>query len=319
MLLAAAVLLPDLVRLDHGLPFVVFAALRPVLTVATAALVVLLAAWRWRRRRRGARVRTAGAVALAGTTVVVAAAAALVAPRTVAADPPPTGGTPLTVLSFNAFEGHADVAVLADAVRRERPDLVVLPEAGERFRGRLAALLPEYRSWTNVPPRAADVRGITVLAAPRAGDVTARTISDPPGSPTDTRYPWAEVTGGILGPVRLGAVHVVSIVPDWIRYWPGELALLQRWCSPAAGPTLVVGDLNATPDHSAFRAGTRGCADAASERGEGLAGTWPAAWPPAVAAPIDHVLTANGPRPLDVALVDVPGSDHRGLVVRLRL
>jgi endonuclease/exonuclease/phosphatase (EEP) superfamily protein YafD len=318
VLLAAAVLLPDLVALDRWLPFAVTVALRPVLTAATAVLVLLLALRRWRaptRRRAG----TAGTVALAGTALVVGVAVALVVPRTVAADPPPPGGTPLTVVSFNAFEGRADVAVLADLVRRERPDLVVLPEAGDRFRARLAVLLPEYRSWSNVPPGVRDVRGITVLAAPRAGDVTARTISEPPGSPGDTRYPWAEVTGGILGPVRLGAVHVVSIVPEWIGYWPGELALLQRWCGPAAGPALVVGDLNATPDHSAFRAGTRGCADAASERGAGLRGTWPASWPPAVGAPIDHVLTANGPRAREVAVADVPGSDHRALVVRLRL
>ncbi len=315
MLLVAAVLLPDLVALDRWLPFAVTVALRPVLTAATAVLVLLLALRRWRATTR----RRAGAVALAGTALVVGVAAALVVPRTVAADPPPPGGSPVTVLSSNAFEGRADVAALADLVRRERPDLVVLPEAGDRFRARLGALLPEYRSWSNVPPGVRDVRGITVLAAPRAGDVTARTISEPAGSPGDTRYPWAEVTGGILGPVRLGAVHVVSIVPEWIGYWPGELALLQRWCAPAAGPALVVGDLNATPDHSAFRAGTRGCADAAGERGAGLRGTWPAAWPPAVAAPIDHVLTANGPRAREVAVADVPGSDHRALVVRLRL
>ncbi|WP_433783478.1 endonuclease/exonuclease/phosphatase family protein [Actinomycetospora sp. CA-101289] len=315
MLVAAAVLLPDLVALDRWLPFAATVALRPVLTAATAVLVLLLALW---RRRRGTS-RRAGTVALVGTALVVGVAAALVVPRTVAADPPPPGGTPLTVLSFNAYEGQADVDVLADLVRRERPDLVVLPEAGDRFRARLAALLPAYRSWSNVPPGVRDVRGVTVLAAPRAGDVTARTISEPPGSPGDTRYPWAEVTGGILGPVRLGAVHVVSIVPQWIGYWPGELALLARWCSPAAGPSLVVGDLNATPDHSAFRAGTRGCADAAGEVGAGLRGTWPASWPAGVAAPIDHVLTANGPRAREVAVADVPGSDHRALVVRLRL
>jgi endonuclease/exonuclease/phosphatase (EEP) superfamily protein YafD len=319
VVLVAAVLLPDLVALDRWLPFAVTVALRPVLTAAAAVLVLLLALLRWRRGPARRRAGTAGAAALAGTALVVVVAAALVAPRAVAADPPPPGGTPLTVLSFNAFEGRADVAALADLVRRERPDLVVLPEAGDRFRGRLAALLPGYRSWSNVPPGVRDVRGITVLAAPRAGDVTARTVSEPPGTPGDTRYPWAEVTGGLLGPVRLGAVHVVSIVPEWVAYWPGELALLQRWCAPAAGPALVVGDLNATPDHSAFRAGTRGCADAASERGAGLRGTWPAWWPRSVGASIDHVLTANGPQARDVTVADVPGSDHRALVVRLRL
>lgn len=322
--LAVVVLLPDLLGLDHHLPFVVFAALRPALTVLGAvvvlALLALLAGRRVRRMRRpGRRRSTAAGVGLAGVAVVVALAAAFVVPRAIPGDAPPAGGTPLTVLSFNAFEGRADVGALAAVVRRERPDLVVLPEAGERFRSRIAPLLPEYRSWTNVPPRAADVRGITVLAAPRAGAVTARTISDAPGSPSDTRYPWAEITGGILGPVRLGAVHVVSIVPEWIGYWPGELALLQRWCSRPAGGALVVGDFNATPDHSAFRSGTAGCADAATERGQSLVATWHSGAPRALGAQIDHVLTTGGPEARDVAVIDIPGSDHRALLVHLRL
>jgi endonuclease/exonuclease/phosphatase family metal-dependent hydrolase len=33
--------------------------------------------------------------------------------------------------------GRADVAALAAVVREQRPDLVVLPEAGRRFRERL--------------------------------------------------------------------------------------------------------------------------------------------------------------------------------------
>ena len=80
--------------------------------------------------------------------------------------------------------------------------------------------------------------------------------------------------------MHLGAVHVVSIVPGWIGYWPGELELLQRWCARPGGGSLVVGDFNATPDHSAFRSGTAGCADAATERGESLTSTWNARWPP---------------------------------------
>ncbi|MEJ2862336.1 endonuclease/exonuclease/phosphatase family protein [Actinomycetospora flava] len=313
VVLAALVLLPDLVGLDRHLPFAVFTALRPALTVAGAVLVAVVGLVLVVRRR----ARAAGVAGLIGVAVVVAVAAAFVVPRAIPGAAPPPGGTPLTVLEFNAFEGKADVGALASLVRRERPDLVVLPEAGERFRARIAALLPEYRSWTNVPARAADVRGITVLSSPRAGDVTARTISDAPGSPTDTRYPWAEVTGGILGPVRLGAVHVVSIVPGWVSYWPGELAQMQRWCS--AGPALVVGDFNATPDHSAFRAGTRGCDDAATERGESLTGTWFAGVPRALGAQIDHVLTTGGPRAREVEVLDIPGSDHRALLARLVL
>jgi endonuclease/exonuclease/phosphatase (EEP) superfamily protein YafD len=320
--LAAMVLLPDLLGLDHHLPFAVFPALRPALTVLGAVVVLVLVAVRWLRRLRrpGRRPRAAATVGLAGVAVVVVIAAGFVVPRAIPAAAPPPGGTLLTVLSFNAFEGHADVGALAAVIAREHPDIVVLPEAGERFRSRIAPLVPGYRSWTNVPPRTPDVRGITVLAAPRAGDVTARTISDAPGSPSDTRYPWAEVTGGILGPVRLGAVHVVSILPGWIGYWPGELDLLQRWCArPGGDPALVVGDFNATPDHSAFRAGTRGCTDAATATGQSLVGTWYSGVPRVLGAQIDHVLTAGGPAARDVTVVDVPGSDHRAVLVHLRL
>src|SRR4051794_29929287 len=117
VVLAALVLLPDLVGLDRHLPFAVSAALRPLLTVlAAAGLVLALVVRRCRPRRR-----RAGAVGLAGVAVVVALATAFVVPRAIAEEPPRPGGTPLTVLSFNAFEGQADVDALAEVIRRERP------------------------------------------------------------------------------------------------------------------------------------------------------------------------------------------------------
>ena len=262
---------------------------------------------------RTAHARRALAAGLVGGAVTVVVAATLVVPRAVPDPPPPPGGTELTVLELNVLEGGADVAALAAVIDRARPDVVVLPEAGERFRRTLGPLVPGYRSWTTVDPGTADVRGIVVLASPRAGPVVAQRLGG------DTRYPWAELTGGILGPTRLAAVHLVSVVPQWVSYWPGELDMVQRWCGPGTGPGLVVGDFNATPDHSAFRSGTAGCTDAATARGESLTATWPAAWPRWAGAQIDHVLTRGGPQARSVEVVDVPGSDHRGLLVRLRL
>ena len=51
VVLAALVLLPDLVGLDRHLPFAVFAALRPLLTVLAAAGVVLALVVRLRKPR----------------------------------------------------------------------------------------------------------------------------------------------------------------------------------------------------------------------------------------------------------------------------
>lgn len=307
--LAVVVLLPDLFGLDQVLPFAATAALRPTLSVAVAlvALVALALRRRWWP-------------VLAPALVVAVVGGALVAPRAVAQAAAPPGGTELTVLELNAFEGHADPGTIAALARTERADLVVLPESGELMRSRIAALLPEYRTWTNVPPAAPDVRGIVVASSPRAGDVTARRLDQ------DTRYPWAELTGGILGPTRLVAVHLVSVVPEWIGYWPGELAVLQRWCAPGGDPSpaMIVGDFNATADHSAFRAGTAGCSDAATATGTSLVPTWRSDFPRWIGAQIDHVLSrpgadGSGPRARSTQVLDVPGSDHRALLTRLRL
>jgi endonuclease/exonuclease/phosphatase (EEP) superfamily protein YafD len=307
--LAVVVLLPDRLGLDRVLPFAVFAALRPDLAVAIGglALVLLVLRRRWWPL-------------LAPALVVAVVAGALVVPRAVAQPVAPPGGTELTVLELNAFEGHADARTIADLARAQQADLVVLPESGELMRARLAALLPEYRTWTNVAPGAPDVRGVVVAAAPRAGAVTARPLDG------DTRYPWAEVTGGILGPTRLVAVHLVSIVPGWVHYWPAELDSLAQWCAPGGDPSpaMIVGDLNATPDHSAFRAGTAGCTDAATATGESLVPTWRSSFPRWFGAQIDHVLTrpgANGagPHARSTEVITMPGSDHRALLTRLRL
>jgi endonuclease/exonuclease/phosphatase (EEP) superfamily protein YafD len=308
-LLAVVVLLPDRLELDHVLPFAVFAALRPDLAVGIGGVALVLLAL----RRRWWPV-------LVPALVVAVVAGAVVAPRAVADPAPPPGGTELTVLELNAFEGHADARAVAALALARHADLVVLPESGERMRARLAPLLPGYRTWTNVPPWAADVRGLVVAAAPRAGDVTARRLDG------DTRYPWAEVTGGILGPTRLVAVHLVSIVPGWISYWPDELGMLRQWCAPGGDPTpaMIVGDLNATPDHSAFRSGTAGCTDAATATGASLVPTWRSSFPRVLGAQIDHVLTRPGahgvgPQARSTEVIAVPGSDHRALLTRLRL
>ncbi|MCD2192343.1 endonuclease/exonuclease/phosphatase family protein [Actinomycetospora endophytica] len=307
--LAVVVLLPDLFDLDRVLPFAVTAALRPSESVIVAVVALLLLAL----RRRWWPV-------LVPVLAVAVVAGAVVVPRAIAGPAPPPGGTELTVLELNAFEGHADPRTIANLARSEHADLVVLPESGERMRSRIAALLPEYRTWTNVPPAAADVRGIVVASSPRAGDVTARRLDE------GARYPWAELSGGILGPTRLVAVHLVSVVPEWIGYWPEELSKLQQWCAPGGDPSpaMIVGDFNATPDHSAFRAGTAGCTDAATATGGSLVPTWRSSFPWWFGAQIDHVLTrpgtdGTGPRARSTQVIAVPGSDHRALLTRLRL
>lgn len=300
---AVVVLLPDVLGLDRWVPLTAAVAIRAQLAVAVAVPALLLLGSRPCRP------------AAAGVLAVCAVAGALVVPRVLVSPPPSGPGPTMTVLAFNVDQGEADVAALAAAIRAARPDVVVLPEAAEHYRALVAAAIPDlgYRSAVGAAVEADDVHGITVFTAPGLGPVAGRVIDQ-------GRFdPWLELTGGRLGAVRLAAVHVSAPVPGKIVSWPRELAQLQTWCGPGSGPALVVGDLNATLDHREFRGGTAGCQDAGAVTGQGLTATWNAASPRWFGAQIDHVLTGGGPAPVGLRILDLPGSDHRALLARVRM
>jgi len=299
--LAAVFLAPELFGLAEVLPFAALVAFRPAGAVGllVLAMLVVLVRRRW------------WPVALA-VWVVAAVALGAVVPRGIAG-PVPGPGRTLTLLSFNVYDGHADVPTLARIIHTARPDVVVLPEAGERYR---QLLMPQvaplgYRSWSTEPLDGEDVNGIVVLAAPWLGAVTAEPLR------LDTKFRWMQVSGGALGAVRVVAVHAAAPVPGLMRDWTSELGMLQRWCAPRRGSNVVIGDVNATLDHRPLRSGITGCTDAAADRGQGLMATWPSAWPRWFGVQIDHVFTAGGLRPVSLQVLDIPGSDHRALLTRV--
>jgi endonuclease/exonuclease/phosphatase (EEP) superfamily protein YafD len=283
--------------------FIVLAALRPQLTVAVVvvALTVLLIRRRWWPT-------------VAAVLVVCLVSGAVLLPRAVA-DQQPVPGPRLSVLSANVDQGRASVPALAAVIRENRPDVVVLSEAAQRYRTLLSVALPElgYTSYVAAAPHAEDVNGITVLAAPRLGALDASMI-DHGGFD-----PWLELTGGGLGRLRLVAVHASAPVPPKLVSWPRELEELQAWCAPGRGPALLAGDFNATLDHRLFRRGTANCTDAGDVTGHGLTATWNSRWPSWFGPQIDHILTAGGPRPTDLAIIDLPGTDHRALLAGIAL
>ncbi len=119
------------------------------------------------------------------------------------------------------------------------------------------------------------------------------------------------------------AVHPAppTLPGQWRTDHAAIRAAVQRWT-----PDLVVGDLNATPDHAPLRAlGGLGYRDAAELTNAGWAPTWPVGdtFPllgllgPVVR--IDHVLVADGWTATASSRAVVPGTDHavvRAVVVR---
>src|SRR4051794_8182901 len=259
----AVLVLPDLLGLDTRTPFAQLVAFRQwELAGVLGALVVLLVLARFVRWGRPFLVPLS-----IGTLAVLLIGSSLVLPRVVA-DPVPTSGTPLTVLSFNVYEGRADVSARPATIAARRPDLVSLPEAGPRFAAKLAPLVEPlgYRIQSS-RTRGPDVSSVTALVSDRLGGVTFRIGDDAQD------FPYLEATGGSLGPLRFVAFHAASPVPQRVGSWVQDLGLLPQWCAGAT-PAIVAGDFNATLDHSALRAGMAGCSDAADERGAGLVPTW---------------------------------------------
>src|SRR5690349_3085643 len=110
---AAAVLLPDVLRLDRRLPMLAAVAWRPQAVVGVAAAGAAFGAWRttWPAGIALGAVAAAGAVAVARRI-----------PGRADGD---AAGEPLTVLCANVFTGLADAGQLAGLGEREAPDFGV--------------------------------------------------------------------------------------------------------------------------------------------------------------------------------------------------
>jgi endonuclease/exonuclease/phosphatase (EEP) superfamily protein YafD len=308
VIVAALVLLPDLLGLDHRGPFAQLVSFRPamvagLLVLAVAAMVVAV-------------IRKRGWTLPAGLLAVAAVGGAMVLPRALPAPDVPEPDAPaartLTVLSFNTYEGQGDVDAVAALIRSSRPALIALPESAARYRDRLAPLVPDYR-FIPSNERGRDVQGVTAGVRVDLGDVAAQVDRS-------TGFPSVEVSGAGLGDLRFVAFHSIAPTPGEIPEWSSDLATLDRWCADRqAGPVIVAGDFNATLDHSVFRSAMTGCTDAAERTGDGLVGTWPSSLPRSLGPQIDHVLITGGITAETLSVHDIPGSDHRAVVTRLRL
>jgi endonuclease/exonuclease/phosphatase (EEP) superfamily protein YafD len=301
---AVALLLPEaLGGLDRRPPWPILTAFRRRLAVGTAAVALGVGS------RPGPWRTSAVPVA-----TVAAGALGLSAWRHRRRPEPAGAGTePLSVLGANVWLGRADPAALGATIAARRPDVVVLPEAGDPFRKRLLDGLEGYRGWSCAPGRfAVEAAGaddgpcLTVLVAERLGDVEVGVGS------SDTRSGWVVVSGGGLGAVAVLGVHPAVLLPDSTPDWERELSLLRPWLADPERPTVVVGDLNATLEHGPLQAAL-GPARPVTRR---VAATWPSRWRRGLGVTIDHVLVTGRIRVRSVEVLDVSGSDHRAVLAR---
>jgi endonuclease/exonuclease/phosphatase (EEP) superfamily protein YafD len=111
------------------------------------------------------------------------------------------------------------------------------------------------------------------------------------------------------------AMHVPTPLVAF-EAWRRDLHTAEQIGRDATGPTMVIGDFNATYWHPDFRRLLdAGFVDAHTASGQGFSTSWPtdSLVPPFVR--LDHALTIGGLVATEVDDFEIPGSDHRGFVV----
>jgi endonuclease/exonuclease/phosphatase (EEP) superfamily protein YafD len=248
--------------------------------------------------------------AVAGVAVLALALA--VVPRAVAGPGPDARGPRLTVMTSNLYVGRGDARAVVELVRRYDVDVLSLqeltPEELERLDAAGIAKALPHRVAEPLP----GASGAAVLAqAPLAELASPHAGANP--------QPSGRLMLAGAPPVAITAVHPAPPVNRAREDgWSHSLDTLPH--AEKDRLRILAGDFNATLDHRALRGVLDGgYADAADRAGTGLRPTWPAIPRRALPITIDHVLADRRIRVEAVHVAAVPGSDHRAVIVTLRL
>ncbi|MDG4823502.1 endonuclease/exonuclease/phosphatase family protein [Asanoa sp. WMMD1127] len=298
----AALAAVRLAGLERG-PLVHLVAYTPYAAgLSVLPLVGALAMRRW----RAAAVAAAALVALTG----------VVLPRAVAGTAADVGGPRLRVLTANIKHGEADPAALVELVRRHRVDVLAVQELNAEFiKAFDAAGIQSVLPHRIVDDPAIYVNGGLYSRLPLTGVGVHKDDSG-------FTQAYATVTVDGAAPLVIESVHScaplsLADVPCWFAGLRG-----QQPATPDGPVRLLMGDFNATLDHSPMRALlATGYEDAAANTGRGLRGTW---------RPIDHGFSLP-PIAIDHILIDprlavrsyevwpLPGSDHSAVFAEVSL
>jgi endonuclease/exonuclease/phosphatase (EEP) superfamily protein YafD len=277
--------------------------------VVTAAAVLLLGAqlfWLWAPDAGRADAGQADA----GQTKAGAAGAG----------GPASGSTvPLTVMSINSRFGKADAAEIVRLVRDNRVGLLAIQEYTQALEDRLAAeglgsLLPHR------------------ISSPMENGSGSATYSKDPiqaiGLIPDT--PFQMPTFRLALPaatLEVTNVHTLPPVDARVGQWRSDLESLGRLVArngaDGQGNQLLLGDFNATYDHSEFRRlldggpGGRKLVDVGTASGARFTPTWPMDGQPLPGITIDHVVTSPRLPASGYAVHRVAGTDHAAVLATL--
>ena len=219
------------------------------------------------------------------------------------------------VMTANLRLGRADTPQVVRLAMRHDVDVLVVVEVTPRaFAGLRAAGIEELFPHVAGGPEP-KTRGTMVFSRSPLGEKQR----------LDAGYGTYVLDVALpTGPVHLLAAHPQAPKGS-VDVWLADQEVIRATADRLSGPTIIVGDLNATMDHASLRGLVAdGFQDAATQARSGWQPTWPSAGqvsrfgvsaPPLVA--IDHVLVRGGLRAVRTTTHEVDGTDHRALVAGL--
>lgn len=317
---AAIVTWPQFFRLERTFPFAQVVALRGILTLLFAALLLLALLLCLARPLRG----FAGSIAVIAL-IAAGANGAILLSRGLSGDGlPEKTDAAIRVMTWNTAGAATDPHLIAQTAIAMRADVVALPETTIEAGEAVAIAMREMGSpmWAHheaYPGWAAN--STTLLISPDLGDYAVVESTSGETSNTTTVPSVVAMPVDGAGPTIVAA-HALAPRPDDMTEWRDSLTWLADQC--ASENVIMAGDFNATIDNmdrlGIADADLGHCSDAATVTGTGGIGTWSTAWPRLLGTPIDHVLATDAWIPTGSVVVgslDDSGSDHRPLVVQL--
>jgi endonuclease/exonuclease/phosphatase (EEP) superfamily protein YafD len=220
---------------------------------------------------------------------------------------PPEGRT-LTILSANLECTNRQADEVFEEIRRAGADIVALQEVGPWWAKKLATL-EEYPY--RIIDHSTSRPGVALLSRIQPG-----------------REVWTPLLGRNMLTVPFGkgernlSVTVLHTLPPRTPFLYGvrnrQIDLVATRIQRSEGPLIVAGDLNATPWSPVLRDFEEKTGLGSVRNGRGPLPTWPS-WNSLLRVPIDHIYTSPILIPEEVDRIVIPGSDHAGLLARIRL
>lgn len=232
------------------------------------------------------------------------------------------GPADITVLSWNTLGDTPGAEAIAKLALDTGADVVSLPETTSETAIAVAQLMKAggHPMWVHSQhyDLISKARSTSLLTSVAMGKYTV----DTDHRTTNVLPTVVAVPSDGSGPTII-AVHAVAPIPGQLGHWKLDLRWLAEACS--GGNTIMAGDFNATIDHFSGLGTKPGaalgnCFDAAALTKNAAVGTWPAALPALLGAPIDHVMVTSGWHVTGMRVIestDKSGSDHRPIVVQL--